>query len=189
MRVERVVVTGGRGFTDGIRIEADLRSLLPLGLRRLGNGGARGADHEARLAWDRLSPGVDGWALYNYPVEPARDGPWPAAGCRRNERMLAAERPDLVLAYPDPDSRGTWHCVAEAIRRKVPVPVAVWTEADPDAVTRGLTRYRVAEKRYHCFALGGGHVVLVPWRRGLGLADVTHLAMAILEILEGPPAR
>ena len=46
------------------------------------------------------------------------------AGRLRNVEMLESERPDIVLAYPDPESRGTWHCVAEAWRRRI--PVLVW---------------------------------------------------------------
>lgn len=143
LRIEKVVVTGGRRFTDSARIEADLRALLPLGLRRVAQGGngldsqlggdeppavLRSADTLAALAAAGLQ--LDG-ATYRVNRAPDDRGTWTGddghdrrAPLRRNVRMLEAERPDLVLAYPDPDSRGTWHCVAEALRRGH--IVAVW---------------------------------------------------------------
>lgn len=134
MKIERIVITGGRDFADGARIEADLRTLLPLGLRRVAQGGhgvskqLGQAEVPARfvsadtLAW--LATHSLGLEEATYTVDHAVDGPWPAAGPRRNVRMLEAERPPLVLAYPDLGSRGTWHCVAAALRQGV--TVAVW---------------------------------------------------------------
>ena len=55
-KLQRVVVTGGRGFRDGARIEADLRALLPLGLCRVAEGACPygGADALAYDAWHLL---------------------------------------------------------------------------------------------------------------------------------------
>jgi len=121
MKIASVVVTGGRSFPeeDGDRIRQDLRTLSALGLERVAHGWAAGADRIARLwAEDFLgSAGTRG-----YPADWRRDGR--AAGPRRNVRMLEAERPDLVLAYPIRDSRGTWNCVTEALARGI--TVAVW---------------------------------------------------------------
>lgn len=143
LRIEGVVVTGGRKFTDGARIEADLRALLPFGLRRVAQGGngldeqlgggevpdvIRSADTLAALAAAGLQ--LDG-ATYRVNRAPDERGTWThqdgdgkRAPLNRNIRMLEAERPDLVLAYPDPGSRGTWHCVAEALKRGI--WAAVW---------------------------------------------------------------
>lgn len=135
LRIERVVVTGGRHFRDGARIEADLRALLPLGLRRVAEGWCPlgGADDLARAAWRRLTDK----STEGYPMRTDLDGPGKAAGPRRNIRMLEAERPDLVLAYPDPESRGTWHCMREALQRGI--TVAVWMRGIRELPLRGLT--------------------------------------------------
>jgi hypothetical protein len=122
LRIERVVVTGGRHFTDGLRIAADLRALQGLGLHRLAHGGALGADDVAAAAW-RALPHEFGWSIGEHAADWATEGS--GAGPRRNIRMLEAEKPDLVLAYPDPTSKGTWHCVAEALKRDI--TVAIWT--------------------------------------------------------------
>lgn len=109
----KIVVTGGRNFTDGERIAADVRALRGMmKLERLAHGDAPGADRLAHQAG--LAAGVE---VVKYPVDRKIDGRWPAAGPRRNARMLEAERPELVLAYPDPLSRGTWHCVKYALSR------------------------------------------------------------------------
>lgn len=150
IRIERAVVTGGRNFTDGTRIEADLRALLPLGLRRVAQGGngidkqfggaecpkePRSADALAWLATCAIE-GLDE-ATYRVnmtTVEPGDGGRAPRwtgedgrdrrAPLRRNTRMLRCEKPDLVLAYPDEGSRGTWHCVKQALL--FGHPVALW---------------------------------------------------------------
>lgn len=140
LRIEKVVVTGGRSFRDTARIEADLRALLPLGLRRLAHGGAIGADRRSELAWlaartqlSREERDRRGLSTEAYPAEWDRYGD--SAGPRRNVRMLEAEKPDLVLAYPDTNSRGTWHCVSEALKRGVPVAVwAPWCAPRPHTV-------------------------------------------------------
>lgn len=148
LRIEKVVVTGGRKFTDGRRIEADLRALLSLGLRRVAQGGngideqfgggevptnPRSADTLAWLAGAELQLEVSSFAVATYRVnrDPdargawnGRDGQHKGAPLNRNIRMLEAERPDLVLAYPDPDSRGTWHCCGAALQRGF--AVALW---------------------------------------------------------------
>lgn len=147
MKIERIVITGGRSFADADRIEADLRALLPLGLRRVAQGGNgidrqcggaetpkkfESADTLAWLAthalhleeatyWVNMTPTDGALGDAHIPQWTGADGKWPAAGNRRNVRMLEAEKPDLVLAYPDPLSRGTWNCVREAIKRNIPV--------------------------------------------------------------------
>jgi len=67
------------------------------------HGAARGADSLAASVAQEL-----GFAVRPYPADPALDGPWPAAGIRRNARMLAAE-PDVsrCFAFTDAIQRGT----------------------------------------------------------------------------------
>lgn len=129
LRIEKVVVTGGRGFTDAQRIAEDLDVLLSLGLLRVAHGDAAGAD---ALAEQAFLSGVTKKYAADWKSHRRR------AGLIRNVRMLEAEQPDLVLAYPDPLSSGTWHCVREALRRRI--SVLVWAPEHAIAVDseRGL---------------------------------------------------
>lgn len=68
-----------------------------------------------------------------YRVDERVDGRWPVCGPRRNRRMLRAEKPALVLAYPTPGSKGTWSCIEEARRLDVPVLVWIHWAANSDA--------------------------------------------------------
>jgi hypothetical protein len=82
------------------------------------HGAARGADMMAdRLAKEFL------WSVMPVPVNHEKDGTWPMAGNRRNERMLDLADADLVLAFPGPRSRGTWNCVRAAWERGVRVEI------------------------------------------------------------------
>lgn len=125
MHIKRIVVTGGREFNDIDRVREDLRIVDPV---RVAQGGARGADQIARDAWWSLTgciprlPASTEDRSVTYLADWSKHGR--SAGLRRNEEMLDAEKPDLVLAYPDPASRGTWHCIKAAIRMRV--PVVVW---------------------------------------------------------------
>lgn len=135
----KIVVTGGRNFADGERITADVRALRGMTkLERLAHGDAPGADRLAGLA--ALAAGVN---VELYPVDRKLDGSWPAAGPRRNVRMLEAERPDLVLAYPDALSRGTWQCVRSALARGIIViawapDFEVWDFEGEDRLKAGV---------------------------------------------------
>lgn len=172
LRIERVVVTGGRKFTDGARIEADLRALLPLGLQRVAQGGARGADGLARATACRLHDESGAIEVAVYFAD------WEAYGHRagplRNIQMLEAERPDLVLAYPDPDSRGTWHCVREALKRGV--PVVLWGSGAKD----GPHVVRLSRMRDVSISLPNGTKT-----RHWVFASSAGSAMGIREVLRG----
>lgn len=113
----RVLVCGGRDYDDKARVWAalddlcvreglmDEHNILP-DYRRLViiHGGARGADALA-----------DSWAVHSgvpFIVEPADWGTHGrAAGPLRNQKMIDAHKPDLVIAFPG--GRGT----ADMIRR------------------------------------------------------------------------
>jgi hypothetical protein len=115
----RVVVTGSRHWTDEATIERELEALLPRAPIYLGHGGARGADRIAARIAHRL-----GFDIKPYLVQTAVDGPWPAAGHRRNARMLDTHRPRLVLAFRAPGkSNGTDGCIAAARKRGIRVRV------------------------------------------------------------------
>lgn len=134
LHVPNVVVTGSRKFRDGDRIEADLRALQPLGLRRVAQGG-NGVEKQlwqAEAPKRIISADTLAWVATHrlhlegatYRVDARLDGRWPVSGPRRNRRMLKAEKPALVLAYPTRASKGTWSCVEEAAR--LGIPALVW---------------------------------------------------------------
>lgn len=102
----RVLVCGGRNYTDNIRISTVLTDIdCNHGITALIHGGAAGAD---RIAWT--------WALAgkipveSYPAEWGKHGY--AAGPKRNAQMLAEGKPDLVVAFPG--GKGTVDMVSRA---------------------------------------------------------------------------
>lgn len=97
----RVLVCGGREYSDRNRVRKELMKLKPT---RVIHGNARGADLLAD-AWAR-SVGVPADA---YQAEWSKHGKF--AGPLRNQRMLDEGRPDVVLAFPG--GRGT----ADMVRR------------------------------------------------------------------------
>src|ERR1700679_1966392 len=104
----RLLVCGGRDYSDLARVEAELdaiHAVTPITL--LIHGAAFGAD---TLAWQ--------WAkCHSVPVM-AVPADWfnhgKSAGPKRNAKMLAEGRPNLVLAFPG--GRGTEDMVSKAER-------------------------------------------------------------------------
>jgi len=108
----RVLVTGSREWVDRGLVAAELALLPP------GSTVFHGACHlgGADLVAGEVAKGL-GLLVRPVPVDHALDGPWPAAGPRRNQRMLATHGPfDLVLAFhEDPTlGRGTRDMVRRA---------------------------------------------------------------------------
>lgn len=133
--IARIVVTGGRRFTDLTRIEADLRSLLPFGLQSVAQGGNGIPQTDGLETWKPTrSADALAWCcarqlgLHTPTYFMDRETHHEHAGPRRNIEMIEAEKPDLVLAYPHPASSGTWHCVRTAIERGI--TVAIWHPGD-----------------------------------------------------------
>ena len=92
------------------------------------NGGARGVDYI-----------VNGWCqligLMPEIFPASAYGPWPQCGPIRNSAMVArcVELRDqgwdvVCLAFPGPDSRGTWDCVNKAKRAGIKVEIREWEE-------------------------------------------------------------
>jgi len=79
-------------------------------------GGARGVDSAAadfahvNFCQHRMFPAA--WDLYGK-----------AAGTIRNQQMLDEGKPDLVVAFPSKNSKGTWHMVRIAKKAGVPVEI------------------------------------------------------------------
>ena len=115
MTEHRVLVCGGRGYDEVDRAFAVLDGLSPRPTMVI-QGGNKGSWLSGRRV-----PGADliahNWAVWRginsitYAVDHRLDGPWPAAGPRRNSRMLAGAQPHLVVALPG--GRGT----ADMVRR------------------------------------------------------------------------
>lgn len=109
----RIVVTGGRDFKDIRLLWWALSGLHNAhGVARLAHGNCSGADRMAA-----------GWAaMCKVPAVPY-DADWnrygKPAGPIRNRRMLTAEAPDLLVAFPG--NRGTADCIASALALSVPV--------------------------------------------------------------------
>ena len=124
MTTPKILVSGGRDFNNWEL----LRDTLYIACRDRGwesppdeygnslpnviivHGGARGADDLA-----------DQWAVVNWCVVEEYKADWKhegkAAGPIRNKRMLETSKPDLILAFPMPNSVGTWDLVQAAKRR------------------------------------------------------------------------
>ncbi len=113
----RVLVCGSRDFTDRGLVDAKLDEVrqrlggIPM---RVVSGAARGAD---RLAADWAKR--HGVPCDEYPAEWDRYGR--SAGYRRNERMLTEGQPQLVVAFPQGESRGTRMMMDIAAKAKVAV--------------------------------------------------------------------
>src|SRR5688572_3397562 len=109
-------VTGGRRDAHGRTIilsdhqrRATYDLCLALDVSILIHGAAIGTDQDIARAITRLSSGSI--LVIPFPVDPVLDGPWPAAGYRRNRRMLEWSKAEVVIALPG--GKGTAGCVAE----------------------------------------------------------------------------
>ena len=107
----RVLITGSRHWKDLKRIVAFMRS-LPHHAVVIHGASPRGVDSMADFA----AKGC-GLRVEPYPVDHNLDGPWPAAGPKRNSRMIAWSRPDIAVAFRSAGrSKGTDDCIGKAKR-------------------------------------------------------------------------
>ncbi len=112
----RVLVCGSREWTNYSVIERRMKALPPGSV--IIEGEARGADKSARRIAEHL-----GFKVMPFRANWYKHGN--RAGPIRNQRMIDVGEPDLVLAFPMPDSVGTHDMIARA--RKAGIPVEVVT--------------------------------------------------------------
>ena len=105
----RVIVCGGRKYRNEARVWKELNNLhskIPFTSFMQG-GEPNGADRIAK-EWAKTKIGLErfeckaDWTTYGK-----------AAGPIRNSRMLEW-KPDMVVAFPDPESKGTWDMIDKA---------------------------------------------------------------------------
>lgn len=109
----RVIVCGGRDYSDGDRVSAVLHKLnVEAGIDLLIEGGAKGADYLAHV-WACMA----GVPTERFEADWENQGSF--AGPARNTRMLTEGQPDLVIAFPG--GRGTADMVRKARRAGVEV--------------------------------------------------------------------
>lgn len=108
----RVLVCGGRDYTDKARVFAVLDKLnAEVGIDMIIEGGAKGAD-----TWAAQWGGSRG-IVETYHADWENQGSF--AGPARNKRMVDEGKPDLVIAFPG--GRGTADMVRKARRAGVDV--------------------------------------------------------------------
>jgi YspA, cpYpsA-related SLOG family len=111
----KVLVCGGRDYTDGARVHELLSKLHDeQRITCIVTGAARGADELAQ-AWavaNRVS-------VARYPANWKEHGK--SAGPRRNKIMLETEKPQMVVAFPG--GKGTKDMVVRADAARVSVLV------------------------------------------------------------------
>jgi acetylornithine deacetylase/succinyl-diaminopimelate desuccinylase-like protein len=125
----RILVTGGRDYTDRRRIYEALDTIhANRAITEVIHGDCRGADRLA-ASWAKQrgipdDPHPADWDDIDAPGAIIRRDRETkkfynaAAGHQRNLKMLALE-PDLVVAFPG--GPGTAHCVANALKRLIAV--------------------------------------------------------------------
>lgn len=108
----RVLVTGSRDWSDSARIREELVKLGE-GVEMC-HGGAGGAD--ALAAREAFLLGIP---ITVFPAKWKELGR--KAGPLRNQQMLDEFKPELVLAFPGPQSIGTYDMMKRAVRAGVVV--------------------------------------------------------------------
>jgi hypothetical protein len=121
-----ILITGSRTFKDPKPIKEKLQEYVDkYGARDiiLRHGAAKGADTlAARVARNFGIKYMQDRSIEFYGLDWNKDGL--NAGNLRNERMLDEDpKPDIVLAFPDENSKGTWNCIEAAKVRNIEVVI------------------------------------------------------------------
>jgi len=101
---KRLLVCGGRDFIDAGVVQWALNRILnERGIDCIIEGECPTDNNPDKIA--RRWGDAHGITVHRCPVDCAIDGPWPAAGPRRNIRMRDAYHPDAGLAFPRASGR------------------------------------------------------------------------------------
>lgn len=133
-----IQITGGRGFRDYKTIYESLKPYVnKYGAANIivRHGDAQGADTLAGMQAKRLGITVQARPIEYYGYSWQKDGL--NAGNLRNRAMLnETPLPDVILAFPDKQSRGTWNMINDATLAGIEIHVCqVALELKPDWYT------------------------------------------------------
>jgi hypothetical protein len=128
----RVLVCGSRHFTDHVFANRELLKYVDVCDDVIIHGGARGADTLAGIFGKMF-----GLEVICFPAKWDEHGK--AAGPIRNKQMLDEGKPDLVIAFLAPNSRGTKNMIEQAEKAGVPVKI-VEIKDDPHRASQGQER-------------------------------------------------
>lgn len=107
----RVLVCGSRHFNDAGLMHQELSKIFDVDdTVTLIHGDARGADRLSEQVLRRYFRG--GFQVERYPADWDKYGK--KAGPIRNVQMLKEGKPDMVIAFLAPDSRGTKNMIDQA---------------------------------------------------------------------------
>ena len=113
----RILVCGSRNFNDYELLKGILNDYR---ITEIIHGNAKGADNLGgqygrevlQLAEERIRSFPAEWGVHGK-----------SAGPIRNRRMLEEGRPDMVIAFRGPNSRGTQNMIDQATKAGVPVRI------------------------------------------------------------------
>lgn len=151
-----IQITGGRGFRDYKVIYESLKPYVDkYGAANIivRHGNAQGADTLAGMQGKRLGITVQARKpeYYGYSWDLDRDGF--SAGDKRNKAMLAEEPlPDVVLAFPDKQSRGTWNMINDSISAGIEIhvcQVALGLKPDWYTIEKPIEHTIAVANRHH----------------------------------------
>jgi len=115
----KVLVCGGRNFKDRAKLDHVLNDIYDdHGISEIVHGAAPGADTLAGLWAEAKAGKVE---VTTFPADWVKYGN--RAGPVRNTEMLKKSMPDLVVAFPMRESKGTWDMVKKARAAGVEVMV------------------------------------------------------------------
>jgi|SRR5688572_4102066 hypothetical protein len=115
----KILICGSRHFNDYDLLKKEVLNALPIGnyvRATIISGHARGADTLGERFAEEMQ-----WELDVYPADWETYGK--RAGPIRNTQMLREGKPDMVIAFRGPNSRGTQNMINQA--RKAGVEVVV----------------------------------------------------------------
>lgn len=140
----KALFAGGRNWGDTYILD-----VIILGLKQLCKfpkedlviieGEARGLDRNASMVASRNNVIVE-----PYPVDHSLDGPWPAAGPRRNQRQLDNGKPNIGFAFHNDfrNSKGTLDMVERMLKAGKRVYLIQEMDLDKCKATRRWQRVR-----------------------------------------------